>query len=303
MRGREIVALVPYLYLQGHYQKNQSKVITIVKDCNKVIKQDNILSMRLQITLQHKPNQVLPINYQYLVSSWIYRTLGNANSEFATKLHEQGYNFGGKQYKLFTFSALQPNWYRIDKQAKTFILVKSPTVIEFSFFIEDALQHFVVGLFKNQSFTLSSGTVFRVDFEVSSIEIVPKPIFQPTQKFQLITPLCISQDQAGERYAQYLSPEHADYATLLIQNLLRKQQALQPVPASEIEQPLPMPLYSFRLLSQPKRSPRTVKHIKVIGYVFDFELSAPVELLELGYYAGFGEKNSALGMGMVEKLV
>ena len=274
-------------------------MITIVKDCNKVIKQDNILSMRLQITLQHKLNQVLPINYQYLVSSWIYRTLGNANSEFATKLHEQGYNFGGKQYKLFTFRALQPNWYRIDKHAKTFILVKSPTVIELSFFIEDALQHFVVGLFKNQSFTLSSGQTFKVDFEVSSIEIVPKPIFKPTMQFSLQTPLCISQDQEGERYAQYLHPENKDYVTLLIQNLLRKQQALQPVPTNEIDKQLSLPPFDYRLLSQPKRSPRTIKNIKVIGYVFDFELSAPLELLELGYYAGFGEKNSALGMGMV----
>ena len=58
--------------------------------------------MRLKLTLQHRPNQVLPINYQYLISSWVYRTLESANAEFATQLHEYGYDFRGKQYKLFT---------------------------------------------------------------------------------------------------------------------------------------------------------------------------------------------------------
>ena len=254
--------------------------------------------MRLQITLNHRPNQVLPINYQYLISSWIYRTLGNADSEFARQLHNQGYDFGGKHYKLFTFSSLQPQWYDIDKQAKTFILTRSPTTIALSFYIEDALQHFVVGLFQDLKFTLSSGTAFQVDFEVASIEVLPKPAFQPTMRFSLQTPICISQDREGERYAQYLHPEDKDYATLLVQNLLRKQQALQAIPTSQANTPLALPVTLFRLLSTPKRSPRTIKNIKVIGYVFDFELSAPVELLELGYYGGFGEKNSSLGMGM-----
>lgn len=255
--------------------------------------------MRLQITLNHDPKQVLPINYQYLISSWIYRTLGNADSDFARQLHHQGYDFGGRRYKLFTFSDLHPRRYDINGKARTFQLTQAPTQLVLSFYIDDALQHFVVGLFQNLKFTLASGTAFKVDFEIGSIEILPKLNFQPTMQFRLQTPICISQDQVGKRYAQYLAPTHEDYATLLVQNLLRKQRALQSVSASDQNLPLSLPPTNFRLLSTPKKSPRTIKNIKMIGYVFDFELSAPVELLELGYYAGFGEKNSALGMGMV----
>ncbi len=54
-----------------------------------------------------------------------------------------------------------------------------------------------------------------------------------------------------------------------------------------------------RLVHLPRKDMRT---IKVRGYLMDFELTAPVELLELGYFAGFGEKNSSLGFGCVEIL-
>jgi CRISPR-associated endoribonuclease Cas6 len=36
------------------------------------------------------------------------------------------------------------------------------------------------------------------------------------------------------------------------------------------------------------------------GYEFSFELTAPIELHEMGYNAGFGEKNAAAGMGLVQ---
>ena len=130
--------------------------------------------MRLQLTLQHPPNQVLPINYQYLISSWIYRTLGNADAAYAKQLHNHGYDFGGKKYKLFTFSTLRPKWYDVNKQQATFSLSKSPTVLELSFHVKEAVQHFVIGLFKDQKFELSSGR-FRADLEVTGIEMLSPP--------------------------------------------------------------------------------------------------------------------------------
>ncbi len=255
--------------------------------------------MRLKLVLQHSRNQVLPINYQYLISSWVYRTLGNANEEYATQLHEQGYDFLGRKYKLFTFSTLQPGWFDIDRKAKTFILVRHPTEITLSFYVNDALQNFVIGLFKDQRFSLSSGQ-FGVDFEVSGIETLPRPDFQPTMRFRLKTPLCIGENEAGEAHAQYRSPEYAGYAELLLKNLLRKQKALDVHHTGEsIRIDFP---YDFKLLSSPKSKLYRIKGANVRGYLFDFELTAPVELMEIGYFGGFGEKNSSLGMGMVRKL-
>lgn len=256
--------------------------------------------MRLRLTLDHAPNQLLPINYGYLISSWIYRTLGNANESYAQQLHEHGYDFGGKRYKLFNFSALRPKWYEVDTRRATFTLSKSPTTLELSFHIDEAVQHFVLGLFKDQQFELSSGR-FRVQFTVSGIEMLPAPVLESTMRFRAQTPICIGRNMEDREHAHYASPEEEGYAELLMLNLLRKQQALKPELVGEEDGHLDMDFpYTFRLLSNPKSKLVAIKGIKVRGYLFDFELMAPKELMELGYFGGFGEKNSNYGMGQVE---
>jgi CRISPR-associated endoribonuclease Cas6 len=258
--------------------------------------------MRLRLTLEHRPNQVLPINYGYLISSWIYRTLGNADKAFTQQLHEHGYDFGGKKYKFFSFSALRPKWYNVDTRQATFTLSKSPTTLELSFHVDQAVQHFVMGLFKDQQFELSSGR-FHANFEVSGIEMLAAPTFENTMRFRAQTPICIGRNMEDREHAHYASPEEEGYAELLLQNLLRKQQALKPelVGGEKGGLDLDFP-YEFRLLSKPKSKLVAIKGIKVRGYLFDFDLMAPEGLMEVGYFGGFGEKNSSAGFGMVKKL-
>ncbi len=254
--------------------------------------------MRLLLTLEHSPNQVLPINYQWLISSWIYRTLEKADAEFSTWLHERGFGFQGKQYKLFTFSPLQPQRYQIDQKGRAFILTQGPTQLLLSFYIDEAMQHFIMGLFKDQRFALQSGR-FTANFTVTGIEMLAKPVFAERMRFQLLTPLCISHQEEDKKYADYLSPEDDGYAQLLLQNLLHKQNALHPqLAATHSATDIDFP-FDFQLCSTPRSKLLTIKGIQVRGFLFDFEVAAPAELLELGYYAGFGEKNSGLGMGMV----
>lgn len=256
--------------------------------------------MRLQLTLQHSPKQQLPINYPYLISSWIYHTLGNANQAFAQELHEYGYDFGGKQYKLFVFSSLRPKWFDIDRQKATFTLTKSPTTIELSFYVDEAVQHFVMGLFKDQAFSLSSGR-FQANFTVSGIEMLPKPVFEKTMRFRTQTPICVSRNVEGQPHAHYASPKEEGYGQWLLENLRRKQQALTPQTAGAEADVLDLDSpYAFKLLSEPKSKLLSIKGIKIRGYLFDFELTAPETLMELGYFGGFGGMNSSGGMGMVK---
>ncbi|MEZ5044012.1 MAG: CRISPR-associated endoribonuclease Cas6 [Saprospiraceae bacterium] len=252
--------------------------------------------MRLKLILQHPPGAAIPINYAYFISAWIYRTLEKANPVFANWLHENGFDYGGKKYKLFCFGPLLPQRYEVDKKNGTFILSQGPTRLDLSFFVDKALEHFVIGLFQNQHFSLGDGR-FSVNFEVVALETLPRQSFQPTMTFRLLTPLCISHDVASEKHPQYLSPEAANYGALFSQNLIRKQRAKQGISAGPSDHTLEEP-FGFKLLSSPRPKLFRLKDIEVKAYLFDFELTAPVELMELGYYAGFGEKNSGLGMGM-----
>ncbi len=257
--------------------------------------------MRLKLTLQHEPNQVLPVNYQYLISSWIYKTLATADQTFATWLHHQGYGLNGRKYKLFTFSPLQPAWFDLDRQNATISLSKSPTVLTLSFHMDKAMENFVIGLFQQQSFTLQSGRM-KAALNVAALEILPQPLFRHRMRFRLLTPLCVSQNVEGKTHAQYLHPEDKDFDKLLIQNLKNKQRALHPQLAGLEEWNDEGFPYDYVVLSRPKAKLLHIKGTKIKGYLCDFELTAPSELLEIGYFSGFGEKNSSLGMGMVEVL-
>ncbi len=64
--------------------------------------------MRFRLSLNRTTKQrMLPMDYQYYISAWIYKVLKQADENFALFLHEKGYGKNDpKLYKLFCFSPL-----------------------------------------------------------------------------------------------------------------------------------------------------------------------------------------------------
>ena len=54
---------------------------------------------------------ILPMNYQYNIQSMTYKGLSE-DSAYASFLHDSGYMFGSRQFRLFTFSRLS-GYYQI----------------------------------------------------------------------------------------------------------------------------------------------------------------------------------------------
>jgi CRISPR-associated endoribonuclease Cas6 len=97
-----------------------------------------------------------------------------------------------------------------------------------------------------------------------------------------------------------MTPDNPDYGAFMMSNLLRKQNALA---YSGIQLMNHETNWNFKILSEPRRKgihikEGTINHTQVIGYLGRFKLEAPIDLHEVGYYAGFGEKNS-MGFGCV----
>ena len=119
--------------------------------------------------------------------------------------------------------------------------------------------------------------------------------------FELKTPLCLSKNEIDKTYAHYMHPNEPDYAERLMRNLILKQRAWegqrQPEPV-EVDFP-----YQFELLSEPRSRLQRVRQVQVRGYTFRFKLQAPTHLLRMGYFAGFGEKNAAMGFGFTDLVV
>ncbi|WPP51835.1 CRISPR-associated endoribonuclease Cas6 [Catalinimonas niigatensis] len=255
-------------------------------------------------------NKVLPINYQYPQHSWIYRVIQSADAEFSHFLHEEGYVHGYKKFKLFTFSPLTSKPFKIFKEENRIGLYGEEVQLQISFLVNQAAEKFIMGLFMGQQFSLGD-QISSVDFEVKRIEAQPRPVFQERMRYRCLSPVVLSVSEEGKAYAQYLHPEDERYASFFMRHLAQKQASVPQLTHADNNAwevgcrsagcP-PANDWQFKLLSQPRKKgvhfkQHTPDHTQVIGYQYDFELTAPPEVHEMAYYAGFGEKNS-LGFGM-----
>jgi CRISPR-associated endoribonuclease Cas6 len=270
--------------------------------------------MRFKLTIENTPgnnNNVLPLNYQYELSAWIYKILNYGNEEFAEWLHKEGYTNDYKNFKLFTFSNLIIPKYQI--KGDRMLIDSRINELFVSFYPIESLEYFVSGVFKNQQFTIGDKKSKAV-FTVNNVEKLPEQEFNSKMEFKTLSPILISyKNTEDQKYAEYKHPEDDNYGNLLIKNLVAKYNAFYATQTTHLGnsnyekvEPLePGNLnYEFNPVSKPKSRLITIKsgtkqESKLRGYLYKFHLKAPAELIRLGYYAGFGEKNS-LGFGCGE---
>ncbi|MFP4449291.1 MAG: CRISPR-associated endoribonuclease Cas6 [Bacteroidales bacterium] len=270
--------------------------------------------MRFKLILETNTNNngnLLPLNYQYELSSWIYKTLNYGNQEFADWLHQEGYTNDYKNFKLFTFSNLLIDKYEIKSDRMKINSRENALIV--SFYPINSLEYFVTGLFNNQQFTIGDKKT-RAAFTIKTVEKLSEPEFKSTMEFKTLSPVLISyKNSENQKYAEYKHPEDDNYSDLLIKNLVEKYNAFYKAEANPFGVPNPervKPLetanldYELKTLTKPKSRLITIKsgtkqESKLRGYLYKFQIKAPAELIRLGYYAGFGEKNS-LGFGCGE---
>jgi len=259
--------------------------------------------MRFKIHLKIKNRTAfLPVDYQYLMSSAVYKLIKQGDEDYSNFLHDEGFSAGGlKRFKLFTFSPLRLPKYKLWKEKGVFELLEKETSFIVSFMADRAAEAFVKGMFQNQQFSI--GDRFnQVDVEVSMIEAMPQPLFLDTMEYQSQSPIVIKKKEAGKKHDTYLVPDHPEFGEFLINNLISKAMAFQIASKEYAEKPFDN--FCFELLGDYKNKlikirPYTPEETQVKGSLFRFRLTAPSLLQEIGYYAGFGVDNG-MGFGFGE---
>ncbi|PRY39955.1 CRISPR-associated Cas6 family protein [Spirosoma oryzae] len=264
--------------------------------------------MQFRITLKPVARQTLvPFNYAYRLSAFIYAVLAEADQQYATFLHGQGYEYSStRRFKLFTFSDLIIPNARVDTRAGGLWVTTPHIEWVVSFFIDSAAQHFIMGLFQDQRCVIATPR-HRAEFIIERVEAVPVEIPTNTIQLRTLSPVVIAEkDERG--MDQYLHPADVQFGPLLIDNLLAKWNSIpRPVLAGDSStDDFVTSAITYRLL--PSREPKsrlvTIKEdsraeTKVRGWFgFTFELSGPKEILELAVLAGIGRYN-AEGFGAV----
>jgi CRISPR-associated endoribonuclease Cas6 len=240
-----------------------------------------------------QPGMEMLLDHQYQIASLIYATLYSASPQFASKLHDRGFQSNGRTFKLFTFSQLQTSKSKVvgeklilqDPRAE--LSVTSPST--------EFIDCLLAGLAAERTFQVGNAS-----FELLETLIVPPPRFQRRMKFRALSPITESFQLENEQKT-YLSLED-DWSEIMSRNLSRKYEALYQ--RSPDEATLVWRWDHSYVKKAEKRGQRlsklkNINAIKVRGWLVPFWVEGSQELIELGYEAGFGEGN-AMGFGMAE---
>lgn len=252
--------------------------------------------MRFGLTFTRIGKQkMLPMDYQYYISAWIYKVLHQADADFAEFLHQKGFgNSELKLYKLFCYSRLEFGTPKLWKEKRLFEISKRQIHLQLSFDVPEVAGNFIKGLFMLQEFYL--GDKFNgIDFSVSNVEGIANPNFAPIMKYQLLSPWVVSVKKAGNQHATYLTPHAPDFEELAIKHIAEKFKSTRREEPGDIE---------LKITSPHKRSGFLIKNgtfeeTRVIGSLFDFQLTATPNVHQMVWNAGISEK-SASGFGWVE---
>jgi CRISPR-associated endoribonuclease Cas6 len=254
--------------------------------------------MRIRVHLRAPPPIVIPLNYAHQLASLIYRVLNCSSSAYATFLHGQGYGAGDRRFKLFSFSPL----FGHPRQLVAGHLRMETTAVSWYITspVEAFLRHVVQGILG-----IDRVEVGGLTFQIEQVETLPEPPFKAEMRFTCLSPITMSVRTAGQRWAQYLSPDDSQFAAAIRANLERKYALVEALQGKATEA---LRDETFSLTFDPHYVARhggriskliDYKGTKIRGYQAPLTVIGPPELIRIGYACGFGDKNSQ-GFGMVE---
>ncbi len=234
--------------------------------------------MRLRIELERIGKTVLDLNYTYNLASLIYRRIQNADETLSSNLHNSS------TFKFFTFSKLMiPN--RKFKILDSKMYIENKTVyFYFSTPIDEIAKCLVEGLLSEPEIELCS-----LKFTVSEISVIKERKLGRKERFITLSPINVSTIKDGKILDLY--PDNPKFYLNIKINLINKYIQLMKKDPSDYE------LEIKPIKVKPKRIRIKNTFHRCVEMVFDAKGSR--ELLEIGYKAGFGERNS-MGFGMVK---
>jgi CRISPR-associated endoribonuclease Cas6 len=263
--------------------------------------------MRLKIYLSTDANSAeLPLNYQYPLSAAIYKIIGKADEDYASFLHEQGYQKtdSRKTFKLFTFSDLSTPF---DIKGDRMIMKTRHAQLTLCFHIPEAATNFIKGLFHDQRIELADKKSKAI-FTIQQVDLLPlwKVPVQPGQIKEVvlkpISPMVVGTINEKRNYC-FLAPSEAGFIPTLLHHWKEKYTVVY----GKDEADRDFAAIELTVLNADKAKSRLVtikadtpQQTRIRGFVgFSLKVKAKVEVLELALNAGIAVYGS-VGMGSVE---
>lgn len=244
-----------------------------------------MIKIHIEISLNSGKLIELPIHYNHIIQAAILNSLDNDLAKF---LHDIGYRFEERIFKMYTFSRLNGLFYLDKLKGKIIFYNKVKLVISSP--LDKFCQSFANNLLNRGKMKFGNNEVEIEKVTVTRHEVTGKSILVKTLSPVVTYSTLYKAD--GSKYTCYFQPGEPDYTSLIEQNLRKKLVALYG------EEP---PEGKVVVIAKGGTKLNLVKYKGIIikGYSGKFLLQGPKELLQVGLDAGIGSKNSQ-GFGCLE---
>jgi CRISPR-associated endoribonuclease Cas6 len=257
------------------------------------------MRFRISFRLLGEPPFYLPENYQSEFSAWIHKMLHFEIADFSSWLKRKGYTDASGEYRLYTFSDVLFGAHK--HHGNKLVVEQDHAEMLISFYADAQIEDFLRKIFEKQEFKIGDQKG-KVAFRVEMFEKIPEPSIKKGKGILLscLSPMLISDGNLQDN--RFLAPDDKGFEKAFIKSLLFKYANLVKFMSGEPGKGLPdLQNLKFKLAGKPKTKIVKINsdspHQKSVkGYLFDFEISAPEELLKIGLNSGFGELNH-LGFG------
>ncbi len=258
------------------------------------------MQYKLILELDRRFGDNLPFNYQYEQSAVIYRILSQADERYSSWLHENGYVLNGsKRFKLFSYSPFIFERVRAVTKAGCLNIIGNYAVWYINFIPEKSTTDFIKGVFEHKSFTIGNKD-FKVAFNIVGVESLPPMSLREEMRFSTLSPVCVKQHEG--RRIKYLSPDDSLFAEGILKGLMAKYESYHgcPCPGADIQQMQFIVDNSLTVKSKVITiKANTTAETKVKGFLFNFKMKMPAELMEMAIEGGIGEECSQ-GFGFIK---
>lgn len=235
--------------------------------------------MRIKLTFDCD-NLKVPLNYQHMIQGLIYSAFDkNSMGDF---LHNEGYRFENKVFKLFVFSNLFGE-YKIDNRTMVF---KDKITFYISSYSEEFMKTIYDFFNQNGKAMLNHQII-----SLKSLKFIKTQYFKGEKEVVLHTLSPIVTYKTENNFVTYFKPSDQEFEQMCVVNLRDKCKVLDIASDSILFEDAEVYYEKKRLVK--------FKNTFYVGYMAEFKVKINYETLSLIMDTGLSAKGPA-GFGMIE---
>lgn len=248
--------------------------------------------MKLEIELYADKEKSINLNYNYYITSSIYKLIADHDMNFSKYLHDEGYKLGNKRFKLFVYSRLMPDKFNL--QGPNMIIEKGRTRL----YINSPIKEFINSL-GNSLVKEGEMRIGKEIFKVENINFKDNYDFNYETEFKTLSPIVVTTKKEidGEIKPRTVYITEDKFVENIKNNLLKKYFLINGKLPDDMNIDIS---FNDRYIEKNKRGNLIdFKGIKIKGFICPFTMKCASDVKKVAIDCGIGENNS-IGMGYIE---